>query len=252
MTAAIFQRFTSVNTGDIIVPGMSFTVHERCPMSELPLNEWIVIFYPQTGATRLCPTLDFAYNHLKTVVTTNLYKSPNDFRVKHDHAFLEQCWRTVHERHSDYLPKTATGQIDDHSYDPPDCGTEEFVKLLWQLLQDVGERLSVPNTGGSKNDVTATKENYEFKLGLMSELIFGEDFKNTYNNQARIVFQALWEKNEQFLDEDQIKKLIYTLVANRQLKTRQKPWVVFQYYRPQFIKDGFIIRGKRRVKRVRA
>ena len=222
-------------------------------MSELPLNEWIIIFYPQTGATRLCPTLDFAHNHLKTVVTTNLYKSPNDFRVKHDHAFLEKCWRTAHERHSDYLPKSATGRIDDHEYDPPDCGTEEFARRLWQLLQDVGERLSVPSTGGSKNDSTATKENYEFRLGDMTALISDEDaFKDKYNNQARTVFEALWHKNEQFLDEDQIKKLIYTLVANRALKTKQKPWVIFQYYRPQFIKDGFVIRGKRRAKKSRA
>lgn len=222
-------------------------------MSELPLNEWIVIFYPQTGATRLCPTLDFAHKHLKTIVTTNLYRNPNDFRVKHDHAFLEQCWRTVHARHTDYLPKTATGRIDNHEYDPPDMGTEEFARRLWQLLQDVGERLSEPETGGSKNDVTATKENYEFRLGDMGSLISNEAaFKDTYNNQARTVFQALWDKNEQFLDEDEIKKLIYTLVANRALKTRQKPWVIFQYYRPQFIKDGFVIRGKRRAKKTRA
>ncbi len=222
-------------------------------MSELPLNEWIVIFYPQTGATRLCPTLDFAHNHLKTFVKTNLYRNPNDFRVKHDHGFLEQCWRTVHSRHTEYTPKTATGSIEDHSYDPPDVGTEEFAKQLWQLLQDVGERLSVPLTGGSKNDVTATKENYEFRLGDMSKLIDDETaFKGLYNNQARTVFEALWRKNEQFLDEYEIKKLIYTLVANRELKTKQKPWVVFQYYRPQFIKDGFVIRGKRRAKKSRA
>lgn len=222
-------------------------------MSELPLNEWIVIFYPQTGATRLCPTLDFAHKHLKTVVTTNLYKSPNDFRVKHDHNFLEKCWRTVHARHTDYMPRTATGSIEDHSYDPPDTGTEEFARLLWQLLQDVGERLSVPETGGSRNDITSTKENYEFRLADMSQLIGDEEaFKLKYNNQARIVFEALWHKNEQFLDEDEIKKLIYMLVANRSLKTKQKPWVVFQYYRPQFIKDGFVIRGKRRAKKSRA
>lgn len=222
-------------------------------MSELPLNEWIVIFYPQTGATRLCPSLDFARNHLKTVVSTNLYKSPNEFRIKHDHSFLEKCWRAVYARHSDYMPKTATGSIDDYQEEPPDCDTESFVKLLWQFLQDVGERLAKPESGGAKNDTTATKENYELRLVDMQALVNDEEaFKETYNTQARIVFQALMSSEKQFLNEDEIKKIIYRLVADRQLKTKQEPWVIFQYYRPQFIKDGYVIRGKRRVKRARA
>lgn len=219
-------------------------------MSELPLNEWIVLFYPQTGATRLCPSLDFAKSHCRSPV--NVYKSPNDFRVKHDHSFLEKCWKIIYSRHAQQLPKSATGSIDDYTEVPPDTGTEDFVKLLWQFLQDIGDRLATPESGGAKNDTTATKENYELRLTEMSKLINDvEAFKYKYNNQARMVFETLYRGEKQFLDEDEIKKLIYTLVANRSLKTKQKPWVVFQYYRPQFIKDGFMIRGKRRVKKSR-
>lgn len=219
-------------------------------MSELPLNEWIVIFYPQTGATRLCPTLDFAKNYCQS--PKNVYKSPNDFRVKHDHHFLEKCWKIAYDRHAQQMPKSATGKIEDYSDAPPDMGTEEFARAFWMFLQDVGDRLSTPNTGGAKNDASATKENYELRLGKMTELMENEEaFKAQYNNQARIVFRQLHSAGKQFLNEDEIKRLIYGLVANRSLKTKQEPWVIFQYYRPQFIKDGYVIRGKRRTKKTR-
>jgi hypothetical protein len=65
-----------------------------------------------------------------------------------------------------------------------------------------------------------------------------------YNKQAKTVFVALLENGRQFLTEEDIKKLIYSLVAERKLLTKQEPWVIFQYYRPQFIKDGYVIRGR--------
>lgn len=222
-------------------------------MSELLLNEWIVIFYPQTGATRLCPTFDFAKSFIKSKSLTNVYKSPNEFRVKHDHAFLEKCWKTLYRRSLSGLPKSATGTLDDYSEVPPDVGTEEFVKLLWAFLQDVGDRVASVEAGGMKNETTATKENYELnRLEIQRLMEDGEAFANKYNKQARTVLNALFESDKQFLNEDEIKRLIYRLVADRQLKTKQEPWVIFQYYRPQFIKDGYVVRGKRRMKKTRA
>lgn len=210
--------------------------------SELPLNEWVVIFYPQTGATRLCPSLDFAQNITtsKASFLSNVYKSPRDFRARHDHHFLEKCWTVAYKNAAWSFPKTATGILDDYSEVPPDMGTEEFTEQLWKLLQDVGDRLSTPRISTDKS-----KEHYEIKMGLVGKIISDEElFKKKYNNQARTVLLALYNKNEEFLDETQIKKLIYDLVANRSLKTRQKPWVIFQYYRPLFIKDGLIVRGR--------
>lgn len=213
-------------------------------MHELPLREWIVIFYPTTGAARLCPTLDFARGTISgSTFLKHVYKSPNDFRVKHDHMTLEKCWRLLYKTAAWRFPQTAIGALEDYSAEPPDVGTEEFAKLLWEFIQDVGDRLVAPQM----NMTVKVKENYELKLGKMKELIDDEKaFKETYNKQARTVFQALFEIGEQFITEDQIKKTIYTLVAERRLKTKQKPWVVFQYYRPQFIKDGYVIRGRPR------
>jgi len=213
-------------------------------MYELPIREWIVIFYPTTGATRLCPTLDFAKNAVTSMSTFNkhVYKSPNDFRVRHDHHALEKMWVELHKSVSWRFPKTAIGKLEDYPVTPPDLGTEEFCRKLWDFLQDVGDRLSTPQMSGTK---AQTKENYELRLGLMNDLVSDEEkFKNQYNNQARTVFVALLDHGKQFLNEDEIKRIILMLVANRQLKTKQEPWVVFQYYRPQFIKDGFIVRGR--------
>lgn len=209
---------------------------------ELPLREWAVIFYPQTGAARLCPTLDFAKNTVTSDSSfySHVYKSPRDFRQRHDHAFLEKCWRELHKSVSWRFPKTAVGSLEDYSPEPPDTDTENFVNLLWDFIQDVGDRLTAPRMEASK-----TKENYEIKMDAVADLVADEErFKNTYNKQARTVLLALFNNQEQFLSEEQIKRIIFQLVAERELKTRQKPWVVFQYYRPQFIKDGFIVRGR--------
>ena len=204
-------------------------------MQDLPTDEWVVIFYPQTGATRLCPTLDFARNVVTSISTfnTNVYKSPNDFRVKHDHKFLEKCWRKLWERSWQGVPKSATGSLDGYSPEPPDVDTETFVKEFWKFLQDVGDRLRQVQV---KTDRKA--EHYELKLGPMNDLVSDpEAFKEKYNTQARTVFSALLNNGRQFLEEDDIKKIILRLVADRVLKTKQEPWTVFQYYRPQFIKE---------------
>ena len=138
-------------------------------------------------------------------------------------------------------PKTATDTLEDFSIDPPDLSTEEFAKALWNLLQAIGDRLMKPTMAAS----TKTKENYELKFKEMNELISDEEtFKNKYNKQARTVFLALFNHGKQFLLEEEIKGIIYRLVADRQLKTKQKPWTIFQYYRPQFLADGYMIRGR--------
>jgi hypothetical protein len=213
-------------------------------MSEqLPIDEWIVIFYPQTGVARLCPSLDFAANILssRSAFASHVFKSPNDFRVRYDHTKLEECWKLLYKSTAHYLPKTAIGKLDDHSPEPPDCGTEEFAKRFWSFIQDVGDRLSTP-----RMQVMGTpKHNYQLRLADMDKLYEDtEAFKNKYNKQARCVFTALLNEGKEFLTEEEIKKVIYRLVAARELKTKQEPWVIFQYYRPQFIKDGYVIRGR--------
>ncbi len=210
-------------------------------MYELPTKEWVVVFYPQTGATRLCPTADFAKNFVgANGFKSSAYLSPDDFRRRFDHVALERCWRQAHKHASWQMPKTAIGRIEDYSETPPDTDTATFVKKLWEFLQDIGDRVSTPQM---KVEVKA-KENYELKLGRMKDDLENGTVDQIYNKQARTVFVALLENGRQFLTEEDIKKLIYSLVAERKLLTKQEPWVIFQYYRPQFIKDGYVIRGR--------
>jgi len=212
------------------------------PAHELPIREWVAIFYPTTGAVRLCPSVDFAKQSISaSSFNKHLYKSPNDFRQRHDHATLENCWRLLHKHVSWQFPKTAIGSIDSYSDVPPDTGTEDFCNLFWDFIQDVGDRLQAPQVKTDRE-----KDHYELVIGKMTALVNDlEVFKLTYNKQARTVFKALLDTGKQFLTEEEIKKLIYGLVAQRQLKTKQEPWIIFQYYRPQFIKDGYVVRGRR-------
>jgi hypothetical protein len=209
-------------------------------MYELPQNEWVVIFYPQTGIIRLCPTLDFAKHTLSKSSSQFIYKSPSDFRARHDHHSLEKFWVAAYRNAAWRLPRTATGSLDSYQVTPPDTSTEEFSKLLWQMFQDIGDRMTAPTI---KED--RTKDHYELKLGMMNDLASDEEtYKKKYNNQARTVFSALLDNGKQFLSEEEIKIIILGLVSSHKLKTKQEPWIIFQYYRPQFIKDGFIIRGR--------
>lgn len=209
-------------------------------MYELPQNEWVVIFYEQTGATRLCPTLDFAKQQIASKTAKQvIYRNATDFKTRHDHMALERFWSVAYKNAKWALPKSATGSLRDYEPTAPNTDTVNLAALFWQMLQDIGDRLAVARV---KTDTP--KEQYEFKLGAMNDLRADEEnYKEKYNNQSRILFEAILENGKQFMTEDEVKKLIYTLVANRELKTKQEPWTVWQYYRPQFMKDGYVLRG---------
>lgn len=208
-------------------------------MSKSPINEWVVIFYPQTGIIRLCPTVDHAEQMLsKASVLQHVYRNPNAFRQRHDHHTLETFWRAAYKSAKFYIPKTAIGNLEGFGPTPPDVGTEEFCRQLWDLMQAIGDRVEAPT-----QEVQRSKEHYELKLDKMRELVADPEYKKVYNKQARTVFEALLAEDKQFLIEEEIREIILSLVAQRRLKTKQEPWVIFQYYRPQFIKDGYVIRG---------
>src|SRR5690606_7036716 len=108
-----------------------------------------------------------------------------------------------------------------------------------QFMQDVGDRLAKATVRGDQG-----KDHHEIKLGLINDLVESGEIKSKYNKQAGILLRALLDNGKQFLLEEEIKKMILGLVVSRELKTKQEPWVVWQYYRPQFIKDGYVLRGK--------
>lgn len=216
---------------------MLSTVEEN----ELPENEWIVVFYPQTCALRLHPTLDAAKQHIsRHAWPLYIFKSPRDFQLRFDHFQLEKFWRGINENVTWRPSSHALGPFLPEDATPPDLPTEQFCKELWQYMQRVGDR--VVRLFITK---TKSKEHYELKLDKMKALIADtEVFKKTYPKQARLILEALSNQPSPYMLEADIEKLMNFLVAQGKIKTKQPAWRLMQFYRPQFIKDGYILRGQ--------
>lgn len=203
-------------------------------------NEWIVVFYPTTGALRLHPSLDAAKHSISPHSwPLHIYRSPLDFKHRHDHFALERFWNLVYKNCLWRMPRLALGNLEDWEPQGPDLPTEEFSYKLWEFFQAVGDRVT-------KLSIHKTKSRFHYELHLdkMRKLASDEVlFKQTYNKQQRVIFTRLCQMQSPYMMEIDLKKMMLELLASRLLKTKQDSWLIFQYYRPQFIKDGFISRG---------
>ena len=114
----------------------------------LPVDEWVVVFYPRTCALRLHPNLHAAQTHLsKNSWPIHIYRSYNDLRLRHDHFDLEKFWRGIYEEITGKfgLPKyslaKSNGGIHPEWEQVPDLPTETFARELWNFMQKVGDRV---------------------------------------------------------------------------------------------------------------
>lgn len=210
-------------------------------MTELPEDEWVVVFYPQTGALRLHPTVEAAKQHLsKYGFISHCYKSPKDFQTRHDHFALESFWRKIYDNATWRWPKEALGpKIAESDAAPPDCDTERFTHELWSFMQRVGDRVKKLSVAQ-----TRSKDHYFLNLVRMRELISDEEtFKKSYPKQCRVIINRLSKYETPYVLESELERMMLNLLATGQLKTKQDPWLIFQYYRVQLIKDGLVARG---------
>lgn len=204
-------------------------------------SEWVIVFYPTTCALRLHPTLHAAQASIaKLSWPIHIYRSPADFRLRHDHLALERFWRGLYAATMKFgLPKYATGTISEHDATPPDLPTEAFCKSLWDLMERVGDRVIRLST-----QFVRSKEHYEVVGKKIQDLMADEElFRDSYPKQARIILDALNRQESPYLLEADLMKLMNHLVAQGKLKTKQDSWRIFQYYRPQFIDNGLLVRG---------
>ncbi len=203
-------------------------------------HEWVVVFYPPTGATRLLPNLDLVSTFVaRSSTSPHVFKSPIDFQRRFDHLELEKMWKNVF-KHPEGIgwPNTAIGPLPtDDEKTPPDCDTETLTRELWHLLQRVGDRIYrvVPVQ-------TRPKECYDVNLDLIQNLEASDDFKKAYPKQCRVIISALKKVGPTPL-ERQLKDMMLNLVATGQLKTKQDPWLIMQFYRKKLIDAGIISRG---------
>lgn len=208
--------------------------------TELPDAEWIVVFYPQTCAIRLFPTLDAARQQLSVAgFYSSVYKAPLDFQKKYDHHQLEAFWTKICKLAEWRWPKYAKGpRLTPQDHEIPDLGTEAFTKELWNLIQRVGDRiirLSVTQT--------RSKDHYELNLTKMRELVASEGFKKMYPKQCRVIIERLSRYDSPYQLESELERMMKNLFVSGQIKTKQDIWLIFQYYRVQLIKDGLVTRG---------
>lgn len=209
-------------------------------MTEMATDEWVVIFYPQTCALRLHPTIDAAKQHMSRIgFAVHCYRSPKDFQIKHDHLSLERYWKGICDNVNWRWPKTAQGpKLTEEDLTPPDCDTERFTRELWALMQRVGDRVK-----GLSLAQTRSKDHYCLNLNSLKELLLQEDFKKAYPKQCRIIIERLSKYETPYVLEKELERMMLNLVAMGQLKTKQDPWLIFQYYRDRLIKDGLVVRG---------
>lgn len=208
--------------------------------TEMPDNEWIVVFYPQTCAIRLHPTLEAARQHLSIhTFATNVYKSPLDFQKRFDHDDLEGFWTRICALADWRWPKYAKGpRLEHQDYQFPDCGTEAFTKELWALIQRVGDRvvrLSITQT--------RSKDHYQLNIPKMKALIASENYKKSYPKQCRAIIERMSEYDSPFQLESELERMMKALVVYGKIKTKQDAWLIFQYYRKQLMDDGLFSRG---------
>lgn len=207
---------------------------------EMVENEWIVSFYPQTCSIRLFPTIEAARQQLSIHgFATNVFKSPLDFQKRFDHFQLEAFWIKIIENSDWRWPRLAKGpRLEDHEREVPDCGTEAFSHLLWSLIQRVGDRvvrLSVSQT--------RSKDHYELNLQKMRELVKLEGFNKLYPKQCRVIIERLSKYESPYQLESELERMMKNLIVQGTLKTKQDPWLIFQYYRKQLMDDGLFSRG---------
>lgn len=207
---------------------------------EMPADEWIVAFYPQTCAIRLYPTVEAARQQLSIHgFAANVFKSPLDFQRRFDHFQLEAFWTKIIEWSDWRWPRLAAGpRLSDHDRIIPDLGTEAFTQELWKLIQRVGDRVVRLSVSQAKS-----KDHYELNLPKLRELVASEDFKKAYPKQCRIIIERLSRYESPYQLESELERMMKNLVSSGQLRTKQDAWLLMQYYRPQLIKDGLIIRG---------
>lgn len=121
--------------------------------------------------------------------------------------------------------------------DVPDTG--RLAEDTWALMVRVARRYGY--TQVTVEAGTKAGDNYRIELDLIQAAKLGE--YRGYPRQAAIILDALLRAGQQYYHEEDLLLLMNQLVGSGTIRTRQDPWRIFQYYRPQMIDDNIIIRG---------
>ena len=126
-------------------------------------------------------------------------------------------------------------------YDPMPTVLDTGDKALdvWELFLTVGDRVGfkqVTTAAGTK-----PKENYTINLDAIKVVKAGGYY--SFPRQAQQILDSLIHAGLSYYKEADLERHMADLVASRTIKTRQEPWRIFQFYRPQFLDAGLVERG---------
>lgn len=143
--------------------------------------------------------------------------------------FVEQQKQTVlayHEEHFKCEPPKGQSLVTTAAY-------------VWSFFLK-----GIPHLEGHKSDGTRERKS---SLGgrkyiLGNKAADFEKYSGTYPPQMKSCFyfvqQSLNTSQSTFITEDQLKEVVTRRAA--ELRTRQDPWRIFQYYRPRLIQEGMV------------
>jgi hypothetical protein len=201
-------------------------------------ENWVAVLYPQTGALRLYPGLSVAKTHVSAATLTRYsFRSPVELQRLYAHDGLENLWRKIFEHPVWGWPKSAAGPLPtDADREPPDLSSESLARELWDLVMRVGDRVVRVSAGQA-----SPKSHYYLNRETLAQVVDGN--VTGYPKQARVIATALYDLGVTYVEEDALRKMMLRLTTSGQLKTKQEPWLIFQFYRAKMIKDGLFSRG---------
>ena len=208
-------------------------------MYDNPDHDWVAVIYPQTGAVRLHRDLESAQQTISWRSWPNyIFKNRNALKAW-SHLDLEVLWVLIYQFTEWRHPRTALGPFLETDHHAPDCGTEELLDRMWDMIQRRCDRVLGPM--GSE---VRRKTFYEINLDYLRPLAENVAvYKATFNRQARTILSELVSRGKRYYEEEEFRLMMNELVASRTLKTKQDPFLIFQYYRPTFIDYGIVSRG---------
>lgn len=156
------------------------------------------------------------------------YQNWEDF----DSGFIDNDIEDLHEQYLAAYGKAA----------PKNAHKKTLTKALWaKMYLKSKDRTGVYQTGGVRNVVTGEKDRKR-NLDRRGYRALEVESIDHLQNQALIVHAALLKyhkaSEKEYITEGDVRDLMSQLRDTGQLKTKQDPFRIFQYYRPALIKAG--------------
>lgn len=209
-------------------------------MTDSTVDDLVAVVYPQTGALRIYANMALAKMHVAPSELARYgCRSALDLKRNFAHDKLETIWRKLFEHMVWGMPKSAVGPEPTYADQVvPDCGTDLLADQLWDLMLRVGDRITQVTTTQRQS-----REEYQLYHDKIRLLLADEDAIKAYPRQCKQIMNALLDIKEEFVHVSRIRKMMSELVVYGGLKTKQDPFLIWQFYHKRLSDAGLFSRG---------